>query len=219
MRYDEEYSALRNELLKRFDIFYSIVRYGITGFVILVYFYLTKRSPLPDNIALLILQLISLLIAVSSFVNFRNIYNIGTYLAIFYEQRSGPKWHRMRRQFHDYKKNSTIKNNTPSHKAYTYFEKIFGWGSEPRLSSILTLCLGLFSYLFVSSKNAMTFIWQMKETSDQLICIVNSVLSIFLAILIMLLYKMDYYRKNIENDWIQYSKSFGRTYIDKYGSK
>ena len=155
--------------------------------------------------------------ALFSFSNYRLIYRLGTHIAISCEQPSGPRWHRMRRQFADYKK-SKASNKGDKQKLYVKFatmiESILGWGSEARFVSLLTLSLGFFSYFFVFLHADIIWISNMKGTIDKLLCIINFALSCLLAIVVILLFTIEHYRKNMEKDWIEYNQSFGITYPD-----
>ncbi|MFZ3383559.1 MAG: hypothetical protein WA144_06500 [Candidatus Methanoperedens sp.] len=197
--FKDEYSTLRQEMLDCFDRIHDSMKYGIGAYIAFIsYYYLTPESSFGFLIALTIVQLLVALIGIYLFGLYKTIYRIGTYIAVNIEENSGPRWHRMSRQY-------------PKPKGLKKI--LYGWGSRARVDAIFLIIFYLGFLETVALKKVDV------DILDNIYYVIVPLILLIINILIIcqLIWGMRTFIDDECKTWKSYSKGFGTKKIpDKY---
>ena len=243
----EEYKSLRQEMLERFQRIHDTLKWGVGGFIAFLSFYLTitfknfsdifpklienNVPTVPTNItALLIMQIIIVLIALSVLKSYQGIYSLATYIAVVIEKGDGGKWHGMSREYGRYlqdiyedktdsdKKKKKKELNIKCWERYLPWPFGSQWGADSAQLATILFMLFLGSISIVLLKTGIDFS-QLEINLVQCIFLFITiiVMSINLWLIYILYGRVRNYREKIEKRWIQYSKDFDSViFKDKY---
>lgn len=210
--FKDEYIALRQEMLERFDRIHDAMKYGTGAFIIfLSYYYTTKDF---DNfISLTILQLLVALIGLYSLSLYQSIYKVGTYIAVIIEDQSEAKWHRMSRQFDLYSRNIMTKkwtNGLP-------FPFGYRWGTDSTMLALLLISLLIITIGAVLLKVESLPAFQPSLVSHWIkLSIIGFLLLFNVIIIYQLIWGMRNFMHNNVETWKKYRSSFGNDFTDIY---
>lgn len=199
----DEYQALRQEILHRFEKVYDAEKYGFGSILALIgYLCLGPSKPLEAITALMLLESLILILSIFVMNEFMMIYRLGTYIALFSEgkDKNSAKWVRMSRRDRDCLQ--AINCNLSKSKLKAWY--IYGWGSDSQTHACALLVLLLASW--VSTLPALNW----KIFFPILLLFVISVN------LYWLICGVKIYRKTTEENWMKVRKAWGNTFPDPY---
>jgi hypothetical protein len=207
--FKDEYVTLRQEMLDRFERIHDTAKYGIGAFVAFLSYYLVHPE-FDDFISLLILQLLTALIGLSSLRLYRSIYVVGTYITVVIEHGSEAKWHRMSRQLDDYDKGHKWSHSLP-------FPVGNRWGADSAQTGILLIALiivGISSVLYRAGISSAI----LHSCLLQWILFVFSIGIVFCNVVVVyqMFWGMKKFTKNCTVTWKKYQNDFGKSFKDEY---
>lgn len=210
-----EYSALREEVLMRFNRIFDLAKVGPTGVLAALAF--QQSSSAIDPIAMLILvQFFLVTMALIGINEFRHIYRIGTYISLFCEGVGTPGWTRMSRSFGQFLESPAYVLNGGDPSVLEHNKRLFPfgerWGEDPTVYAIVILVLAVASW----SSTALSIFENTIPISFWPI-VLSVVLTICLCCLLWSLrWGIGPYRKRSEQAWRIFSKSWRNDFSDPY---
>ena len=208
MTKENEYSALRAEMLKRFDRIHDTMKYGLGIFIALIaYYHAYAPGTISSGIAICLFQLIFFSIGIIILQNYQSIYLEGTHIAICHENEIPHPWHRMSRHYGEF-----TNKNLP-------FLLGSRWGADSAVISYILLFIGIISWIETLTKPPITcesfisMLWLFLFAG--VVTLANLVVLYFLTI------GMKNYREKIENEWLSYmiSERGKRLYSEPYSNQ
>jgi hypothetical protein len=209
----EEYVALRAEMLARFQKVFDTVKLGVAGVLAVVAFQQTRPTAIPADWLLTLLQALILAMGLIALNEFRHIYRIGTYIAVFCEGGQITGWHRMSRKLGNFLGSAAYeKSGDPSVRARHNRPFPFGerWGEDSTVFAWLLFVMAVLSWvssLFVAQSIG-SLLWP------------NLLVDIFGALLIILIWALSLgmrgYREDTEGMWLKYKDAWRRDFRDPY---
>ncbi len=210
--FKDEYATLRQGILERFGRIHDTAKYGTGAFIaFLSYYYM---NPGFDNfIALIILQLLVVLIGMSSLRLYQSIYVVGTYIAVIIERDSKAKWHRMSRQLDCYEK----KQNENKWTMASPFPLGKRWGGDSAQIAIFLTTLTVLGFGAVFSRANSLLAFLPSCASELFFLIFVGILFVCNMIIVYQLWwgMRNFMNKSVEV-WKKYRSSFGNDFSDKY---
>jgi hypothetical protein len=205
----DEYNTLRQEMLAQFARIHDSVKWGTAGFGAFLLYYFGKEYPLIGTngqiLGLIILELIILLIGLSSLRIFHAIYLEGTFIAVILETDEKLHWHNMSRGYDDFLQRKDL----TSFRDWFPFPLGKRWGGDS--SQIALLLLGL-NIIAISG-----FLFKMTNFNDFLSYFVSNcyfwltciLIIINLYIFYCLFWGIKNYMQITMVNWTKYKDDYG----------
>lgn len=197
----DEYSALRGEMLQRLGNLYDAQKYGIGSILVALGYLMSHKEIVPWQ-GLAIVEALIIVWGLFSIKEFRGIYRLGTYIAVFCESTDGPKWHRMGRR-HEECLAAVDEKQLEGSKPFPGRR----WGAD---STQLAIVFGFLTLL------AWAITLNEAKAELQIQSLFPAVLLIGVVAVCVWLVNVENKRKQTEAEWLRTRDAWGKVYNDPY---
>lgn len=206
---DTEYTALRQEMLRRLDLIHNTLEKGVTVSLVSIGFGLNlsgSNSVKPVQVAILV-QFLLFLIVLYVYDQYKITYRVGTYLAFTHEHNDvgEPRWHRMSRRFGD---------SVPTPRAGWKWLGLGRWGGSAALTGTILCFLTVVNFVALVPIESLSSACVPRENAFALILGLATLAAVW-----WLLWRLDTYTKNTEAMWKPFHYETFKTTYGKFYEK
>lgn len=211
----DEYGALRTEMLTRYSRIVENIRLVAPGVLGVLAFQHANPNIIPVDWILAFMEGLILVVGLVALNEFRHIYRLGTYIALFCEHVTVPGWHRMSRtirKFLDSDYCERVSPDLPARKRRNWpFPFGERWGEDSTMIAYILFLLVAVSWI------SCAYVAGWKIILSNLLV---DILGVLLVVLICeLIWGMGRYRKDTESVWLIYKEAWRTSFQDPYELK